>query len=73
MIREGFGHWETEMLPVLVVGHNLSAMIAAKALTDLGLSVTLIKAGPEKSRLYYPNNVSDFHGTRSGCPNHWIA
>ena len=54
MIREGFGHWETDMLPVLVVGHNLSAMIAAKALTDLGLSVTLIKAGPEKSPALLP-------------------
>ncbi len=61
MIRQGLEYSESDMHPVLVVGNGLSAMISAKTLVDLGLSVTMVKIGSEKSRLYCPSCGSDFH------------
>jgi heterodisulfide reductase subunit A-like polyferredoxin len=52
MIRQDFGSSDLHSLPVLVIGGGLSGMMTAKALCELGLSVTMVKVGPEHSRLY---------------------
>jgi quinone-modifying oxidoreductase, subunit QmoB len=59
MIRQDLGCSDLNMLPVLVIGGGLSGMMTAKALSDFGLSVTIVKVGSERSRLYCSDDRLD--------------
>jgi Fe-S-cluster-containing hydrogenase component 2 len=52
MIHQDYSCSDANMLPVLVLGGGLSGLIAANALRNLGLSVTMVKVGDESSHLY---------------------
>ncbi len=60
MIHQNFGCSDLNMLPVLVIGGGLSGMMTAKALSELGLSVTMVKVGSVPSRLYCSDDRSGF-------------
>jgi quinone-modifying oxidoreductase, subunit QmoB len=60
MIHQNFGCSDLNMLPVLVIGGGLSGMMTAKALSELGLSVTMVKVGSVTSRLYCSDDRLDF-------------
>jgi quinone-modifying oxidoreductase subunit QmoB len=51
---------QRNMIPVLVIGGGLSGMMTAKALSELGLSVTMLRVGSEPSRLYCADGRLDF-------------
>jgi len=59
MIRQDFGCSDPNMLPVLVIGGGLSGMMTAKAMSELGLSVIMVKVDSEPSRLYWPDGRLD--------------
>jgi quinone-modifying oxidoreductase, subunit QmoB len=59
MIRQDFGCSDPNMLPVLVIGGGLSGMMTAKAMSELGLSVIMVKVDSEPSRLYGPDDRLD--------------
>jgi quinone-modifying oxidoreductase subunit QmoB len=61
MIHQDYSSSDPNMLPVLVVGGGLSGMMAANALRNLGLSVTIVKVGGDNSQLYWSDDLLDFN------------
>jgi quinone-modifying oxidoreductase, subunit QmoB len=59
MTYQDYNCSDRDMLPALVLGGGLSGMMTAKALTDLGLSVTLVKVGAKSSQLLCPDGQLD--------------
>jgi quinone-modifying oxidoreductase, subunit QmoB len=59
MTYQDYSYSDLNMLPALVLGGGLSGMMTAKALTDLGLSVTLVKVRAESSQLWCPDSRLD--------------
>jgi len=59
MIRQDFSCSDPNMLPVLVIGGGISGMMTAKAMSELGLSVIMVKVDSQPSRLYCPDDRLD--------------